>query len=149
MIKFLVIADQGYSSDWYVEFINVNVHGKDVYFPCYEWVTDGFSTPNSKTALPHHEENDALKQFRSKSLLKEKSKHAWAEAEDIVGHMTGHLAAATVDELEKNYRWATERIEEKAGRETLGIANLLVNKFIGVFKSFDSLEDVEKATDFN
>ena len=128
-----------------MDFINVNVHGKDYYFPCYEWVTNGFITPNSTTALPHHEENDLLKHFRSESLLKERSKHSWAAAEDIVGHMTGHLTAEK--ELPRNTQWSLDRPSEEKEKSACGMRNLMLNKFLGIFRNFDSLDDVQKATD--
>lgn len=104
-----------------MDYINVNVHGKDFYFPCYEWITNGFITPNSTTALPHVEENDALKQFRSESLSKEQSKHSWAEAEDIVGLLTGHLTAANVEELPRNDQWTSDRTKFTEGKKAMSV----------------------------
>ena len=132
-----------------MEFINVNVHGKDFYFPCYEWITNGFITPNCTTALPQQEQNEALKQLRKESLCKEHSKHCWAEAEDIVGHMSGHLTAEKWEELPRNTQWSVERANDSKGKKQMGIGNLLLNKFVGIFKNFDSLDDVEKAPDFS
>ena len=104
-----------------MEFINVNLHGKDFYFPCYEWITNGFITPNSTTALPQHEQNDALKQFRTESLRREHSNHCWAEAEDIVGHITGHLTAENVEKLPKNTQWSLERTKDGAGKKATSV----------------------------
>lgn len=105
----------------YVDFINVNVHGKDFYFPCYDWVSNGFVTPNSTTALPQHEHNDALKTFRSESLLNEQSKHSWAQAEDIVAHITGHLTAETVEELPRNTQWSLDRKKDSTKKQAMSV----------------------------
>ena len=103
-----------------MDFICVNVHGKDFYFPCYEWITNGYITSNSSTALPQHEQNDALKQFRTESLCREHSNHSWAEAEDIVGHMTGHLTVTNnVEELPRNTQWSSARTKETNAQEAM------------------------------
>lgn len=132
----------------FVDFININVHDKDFYFPCYDWVSNGYVTPNSITALPQYEKNKALTTFRSTALLKEQSKTHWAKAEDI-GSVAGHLTCETVLDLPRSNQWAVDRPQEELNKKVIGVSNLVLNKFLGVFNKFDSLEDVQKATDIN
>ena len=46
------------SPDWYVEYIQVIAKGQQFFFPCYEWVDDGFTTAEGKALIPSKTEHE-------------------------------------------------------------------------------------------
>lgn len=138
--------------DWYVEYVQVNFRGREYFFPCYEWVNDGFTTAEGKAILPQNDDHAVLAKFRSEYLTHQRCTYRWRaepEKEDLTFGLNGHLQAEQHKDLPRNSQWSAERDVEFHNMRATGIKNLLLNRFIGVFRKFDSLEQVSKEPDTN
>ena len=147
MKKYSVIKDKGMSPDWYVEYVQVFVKGSEYFFPCYEWVEDGYTVPEGKAFIPQRDSSDVLTAFRSTFLSAQRKTYRWrAEPEpgDLTYEMNGHLQAEQHKDLPRNTQWTAERDNEFHNMRATGIKNLLLNRFVGAFRKFDSLDQVKK-----
>ncbi|CBY10063.1 unnamed protein product [Oikopleura dioica] len=143
----LVIKDKGISPDWYVEFVKVFCKGKEFFFPFYEWVTDGATTAEGTAYLPQNDKLEVKKNFREDYLRKQRTTYRWRaepEKEDLTFGLNGHLQAEQHRDLPRNSQWSAERDAEFHNCRATGLKNLLLNRFVGIFRNFDSLEDVHK-----
>jgi hypothetical protein len=142
-----VIKDKGISPDWYVEFVQVFLKGKEFFFPFYEWVTDGATTAEGTAFLPQNDKLEVKKKFREDYLRKQRTTYRWRaepEMEDLTFGLNGHLQAEQHRDLPRNSQWSAERDAEFHNCRATGLKNLLLNRFVGIFRNFDSLEDVHK-----
>lgn len=140
-----VIKDKGMWPDWYVEYIEAHCNGRVYFFPVYEWVHDGFTTAEGRARLPSPDEHQILASFRQEYLKQQRSTYRWRaepEIEDLTYGLNGHLQAEQHKDLPRNAQWSAERDAEFHDCRQTGLKNLMLNKFLGVFRKFDNLDEV-------
>ena len=131
--------------DWYVEYIEAHCNGRVYFFPVYEWVHDGFTTAEGRARLPSPEEHTIVTDFRAQYLKQQRSMYRWRaepEIEDLTYGLNGHLQAEQHKDLPRNAQWSAERDAEFHDCRQTGLKNLMLNKFLGVFRKFDNLDEV-------
>ena len=101
--KNLDIKKWGFSSDWFVEFVRVKVKNHEYYFPCYEWVEDGYV---AFPGWPLNEEPGVLKKHRTEFLAVRYKQYQWIEKNKIAGGLTGHLPETDLRKLDRNDRFS-------------------------------------------
>ena len=88
-----------------------------------------------------------MRHFRSQYLSQQRLTYRWRaepEKEDLTYGLNGHLQAEQHRDLPRNSQWTQERDNEFHNMRATGLKNLLLNRFVGVFRKFDSLEQVSK-----
>ena len=138
----IVIVDKGISPDWYVDYIKIIVKGNEYIFPFYEWVKNGSTRAESKACLPQKEIIDEKRKFREEYLLEQQKLNPWQRVEDTLFELNGHLKAENLKELARNTQWSAERDDFFHNWKRVIKGSVLLNKFVGLFRNFDSLDDV-------
>ena len=67
-----ITRERPLSNGWFVDFIKLEVRERTFYFPCYEWVDDGYITFPGDTELPQNEKFEIVKNHRKNYLADKK-----------------------------------------------------------------------------
>ncbi|CAG5091296.1 Oidioi.mRNA.OKI2018_I69.PAR.g12956.t1.cds [Oikopleura dioica] len=140
----ILIDDKGISPDWYVDFVTVIAKSDEFCFPFYEWVKNGSTRAESTPFLPQNESTFVKQNFREDYLAEQQRINEWEKIENIEYSLTGHLTADKFEDLDRNTQWSAERDDFFRSWKGAITSSILLTKFTGVFRNFDSLDDVNK-----
>ena len=109
------------------------------YFPCYEWVYDGYLAFSSVTRLPQNEHLTVIKHHRDEYLARQRGLYTWAGREKIIVELTGHLPQKH-DELRRDDQFTIERLAQNASNTAAVKSNALRTKLF----SIDTVDEVTR-----
>ena len=122
---------------------NLNPKKSDEYFfPYYEWVTNGSTRAESTALLPQSESTQVKREFREDYLKQQQTINEWERKANINYSLNGHLTTEFFDELSRNNQWSAERDEYFNSWFNVIKKSVLLNKFVEMFRTFDSVDDV-------